>query len=354
MPEDLLTVTPDGLFCAAGGFHIDPWRPVARAVITHAHGDHAQAGSRSYLTAAPGVELVRLRVGGDATVEGLAYGQALTLGGVRLSLHPAGHLLGSAQVRLERRGEVWVASGDYKTAPDPTCAAFEPVPCAVFVSESTFGLPIYRWLPAEAVFADIAAWWRANQRQQRTSVLFAYALGKAQRLLAGLDVGIGPVLVHGLVERFLPAYRAAGVRLAPTVGLERVAEVRGRGLVIAPPSAANSLWLRRFGDCSTAFASGWMQVRGNRRRRNLDRGFPLSDHADWTGLLEAIRATGARRILVTHGQVPPLVRWLREHGWEADALATAFDPEHEGDGSPVEPAVAAPTDATDGGADGEA
>ena len=341
MIQELLTVTADGLFCPAGGFHIDPWRPVERAVITHAHGDHAHAGSRSYLTAEPGVGLVRLRVG-EATVQGLAYGQTLTCGEVQLSLHPAGHLLGSAQVRIAHRGAVWVVSGDYKTVPDPTCAAFEPVACEVFVTESTFGLPIYRWLPAQEIFSDISAWWRANQAQGRTSVLFAYALGKAQRLLAGLDAGIGPVLVHGMVERFLPVYRAAGVHLPETVGLDRLAEVRGRGLVIAPPSAANSLWLRRFGDCSTAFASGWMQVRGNRRRRNLDRGFPLSDHADWTGLVQAIRATGAGRILVTHGQVPSLVRWLRESGWQAEALATAFDPEHDGEGSPAEPAVAAP------------
>jgi putative mRNA 3-end processing factor len=331
MGEDLLTVTDAGLFCPAGGFHIDPWRPVARAIITHAHGDHASPGSRSYLTAAAGAALVRLRVGSE--VQGLPYGEEITLGDIRLSFHPAGHLLGSAQVRLAGGGSVWVVSGDYKTASDPTCAPFTPVPCDVFVSESTFGLPIYRWLPADVVFDELHTWWRANQEQQRTSVLFAYALGKAQRLLAGIDRSIGPVLVHGMVERFLPAYRAAGVDLPPTVGLEHVTAVRGRGLVIAPPSAANSLWLRRFGDCSTAFASGWMQVRGNRRRRNLDRGFALSDHADWTGLIEAIRATGAPRILVTHGQVPALVRWLNENGWEADALATAFDPDHDGEGA---------------------
>src|ERR1043165_4821608 len=191
-PGDLLTVTPDGLFCPAGGFHIDPWRPVARAGITHAHGDHAHAGSRSYLTAASGASLVRLRV--DAEVQELRYGEeiGLGLGDVRLSLHPAGHLLGSAQVRIAARGSVWVVSGDYKTVGDPTCDVFTPVPCDVFVTESTFGLPIYRWLPSAAVFDDVHAWWRANQEQQRTSVLFAYALGKAQRLLAGLDRRIGP------------------------------------------------------------------------------------------------------------------------------------------------------------------
>jgi putative mRNA 3-end processing factor len=330
MPEPLVTSTDDGLFCAAGGFHIDPWRPVARALVTHAHGDHAHPGCGSYLTAAAGMALVGLRVG--APVSGVAYGEELTLGGTRVSLHPAGHLLGSAQVRIERDGEVWVVGGDYKTAPDPTCAPFIPLRCHVFISESTFGLPIYRWAPAPAVFAEIADWWRGNQAQERTSVLFAYALGKAQRLLAGIDAALGPILAHGAVQRFLPAYRAAGVMLPETVGLERIAEVRGRGLVIAPPSAANSVWLRRFGDCSTAFASGWMQVRGNRRRRNLDRGFVLSDHADWSGLIATVRATGAERVLVTHGQVPTLVRWLRENGWDAEALLTRFDAEHDGEG----------------------
>jgi putative mRNA 3-end processing factor len=330
MAEDLLTVTPEGLYCPAGGFHIDPWRPVPRALITHAHGDHARPGSVSYCTAEDGVALVKLRVG-DGEVTGVGYGEEFAMGDVRVSLHPAGHLLGSAQVRIAHRGGTWVVSGDYKTTADPTCAAFEPVPCQVFVSESTFGLPIYRWPAPASIFADIDAWWRVNQDQGRTSVLSAYALGKAQRVLAGIDASIGPLLVHGMVQRFLPPYQAAGVQLPPTVGVEGTTAVRGRGLVLAPPSAANSPWLRRFGECSTAFASGWMQVRGNRRRRNLDRGFPLSDHADWNGLIGAIRATGAARVLVTHGQVPALVRWLRENGWQADALSTRFDGDMDGE-----------------------
>lgn len=327
----LLVTTPEGLFCPQGGFHVDPWQPVARAVITHAHGDHAQPGCGSYLCAEDGAGILRLRVEAER-VAGIAYGEPAALGGTTVSLHPAGHLLGSAQVRIEHRGEVWVVSGDYKTAPDPTCAGFAPVRCHTFVTESTFGLPIYRWLPPEAVFADIDAWWAANQAQGRTSVLFAYALGKAQRILAGVDASLGPILAHGAVRRFLPAYRAAGVALPDVLDSDAAEQVSGRGLVLAPPAAANTPWLRRFGDCSTAFASGWMQVRGNRRRRNLDRGFALSDHADWNGLLAAIAGTGAQRVLVTHGQVPVLVRWLGEHGLQAEPLHTRFDAEHDGEG----------------------
>jgi putative mRNA 3-end processing factor len=328
--DALLISTRDGLYCPAGGFHIDPWRPVARAVLTHAHADHARPGSGSYLTAAPGAPVAALRLDA-AAVTGLPYGERVAMGEVQVSFHPAGHLLGSAQVRLEHRGQVWVVSGDYKTGPDPTCAPFEPVRCHVFISESTFGLPIYHWPPAAELFTEIDDWWRANQARERTSVLFAYALGKAQRVLAGVDAGIGPVLVHGAVARFLPVYLAAGVALPEVVGSEAAASVRGRGLVVAPPSTAGSPWLRRFGAVSTAFASGWMQVRGNRRRRNLDRGFALSDHADWNGLIQAIRATGAPRVLLTHGQAPTLERWLREHGWDAEPLHTSFDDEGAGE-----------------------
>ncbi len=328
--EALLVSTREGLWCPAGGFHIDPWRPVARAVLTHAHADHARPGSATYLTAAPGVAVAALRVGA-AAVSGLSYGERVTLGDVQVSFHPSGHLLGSAQVRIEHRGQVWVVSGDYKTGPDPTCAPLEPVRCHVFISESTFALPIYRWAPPAELFAEIDAWWRANQARERTSVLFAYALGKAQRILAGVDAGIGPLLVHGAVARFLPAYRAAGCALPEVVGSEAAASVRGRGLVLAPPSAAGSPWLRRFGTISTAFASGWMQVRGNRRRRNLDRGFALSDHADWNGLIEVIRATGAARVLLTHGQAPTLERWLREQGFDAELLHVGFDDDGDGE-----------------------
>ena len=253
------------------------------------------------------------------------YGEAVDMGGVRVSLHPAGHVLGSAQVRIEHRGEVWVVSGDYRIEHDRTCTAFEAIRCDTFVTESTFGLPIYRWAPQAAVMADIDAWWRANADSGRTSVLFAYAFGKAQRILASIDASIGPLIVHGAVDPLNRAYLASGVALPATRRATEVdaADLR-RALVIAPPSAQGTPWLRRFGDYSDAFASGWMQLRGARRRRALDRGFVLSDHADWPGLMQAIDATGASRVIATHGQIAPLVRWLSERGLDAGAFATEF------------------------------
>ena len=327
--EDLVCLRPAGLYCPTGDFYIDPWRPVERAVITHAHGDHARAGHAHYLAATPSAGVLRSRLG-SISLQTADYGSAIEFRGTRVSLHPAGHVLGSAQVRIEHRGRVWVASGDYKVEGDPTCEPFEPVRCDVFISESTFGLPIYRWPSSEEVFADIHRWWSANAAAGRTSVLFCYAFGKAQRILAGIDPSIGPLLVHGAMESLNQAYRESGVPLPPTLLAARVTDRAelGRALVLAPPSAQGSPWLKRFGDYSDAFASGWMQLRGTRRRRALDRGFVLSDHADWPGLMRAIGATGAQRVIVTHGQVPIMVRWLREQGLEAEAFETEFGDEH--------------------------
>lgn len=322
----LLTHTDHGLYCAAGDFFVDPWRPVARAVVTHAHGDHARPGSAAYLCAAPGEHVLRLRMGTEAAIETLPYGVTTRLNGVAISFHPAGHILGSAQVRIEHNGEVWVVSGDYKTTPDPTCAPFEPVRCDTFITEATFGLPIYRWPAAAEVYAAVNAWWRATQAAGRASVLFAYALGKAQRILAGVDATLGPVYVHGAVNRLNRAYRESGVALPEWryAGDAPPGERWSRALVIAPTSAQGTPWLRRFGDVSTAFASGWMRVRGQRRRRAVDRGFVLSDHADWPGLLAAVAATGARRVLVTHGYTAVLARYLRDQGLEAYELAAPY------------------------------
>lgn len=338
--DDLVIQTPQGLYCPAGGFHIDPWRPVARALITHAHADHARPGHGHYLAAASGEHVLRARLGSIA-LQTLAYGERITLNGVAVSLHPAGHVLGSAQVRLEHAGRVWVVSGDYKLGPDATCAPFEPVRCDVFITESTFGLPVYRWSPQAEVFAQIDAWWEANAAAGRASVLFCYAFGKAQRILAGVDANIGPIVVHGAVEPLNAAYRASGIVLPPTMRVSDVTDkaLFKRALVLAPPSAAGSPWMKRFGDYSDAFASGWMQLRGARRRRALDRGFVLSDHADWPGLQQAIAATGAQRVIVTHGQVPVMVRWLREQGLQAEAFETEFGDERE---DAAEMAVATP------------
>lgn len=331
--DDLIVVRPEGLYCPPGDFHIDPWRPVDRAIVTHAHADHARAGSRQYVAAQPSAPVLRTRLG-DVELAALAYGERIARHGVSVSLHPAGHVLGSAQVRVEHRGCTWVVSGDYKLAADPTCAPFESVRADVFVTESTFGLPIYRWQEATRIVADIAQWWRSNAEAGRTSILYAYAFGKAQRIAAELRssdaLEIGPLACHGAVVTVNDAYRAAGVDLPPLVHATEVdASLLPRALVLAPPSAAGTPWLRRFGDFSDAFASGWMQLRGARRRRALDRGFALSDHADWPGLGAAIAASGATRIVVTHGQVPAMVRWLAERGFDAQAFETQFADEGE-------------------------
>jgi putative mRNA 3-end processing factor len=332
----LVIARDEGLYCPPGDFFIDPWKPVARAVLTHAHGDHARPGSENYLAAQPAEHVLRARLG-DIRLQPLAYGEAVTVDSVRLSLHPAGHVLGSAQVRLEHGGRVWVVSGDYKLAGDPTCAPFEPVRCDTFVTESTFGLPIYRWRANGEVFDDLNAWWRGNAEAGRASVLFAYAFGKAQRILASVDASIGPIVCHGAVEALNRAYRASGVALPDTTLVSEVTDkaLLKRALVVAPPSAAGTPWLKRFGDHGDAFASGWMQLRGARRRRALDRGFVLSDHADWPALQEAIAAAGASCVYVTHGYVAVMVRWLTERGLDARAFETRYGDEEDAGESPA-------------------
>ncbi len=327
----LLRTTDRGLYCAAGDFFIDPWAAVDRAIVTHAHGDHVAWGCHRYLTSAEGHAVLASRLEPGAKIESVAYGVALDLAGVRVSLHPAGHILGSSQIRVEHAGEAWVVSGDYKASADPTCTAFEPVPCHTFVTESTFGLPIYRWPSPQAVFDDIHAWWRANQGAGQATLLLGYPLGKSQRLLAGLDESIGPILTHGSVERMTEVYRAAGVALPPT---RHVSSVDGRAdrlgaLVLAPPSADATLWTRRLGVHSSGFASGWMAIRGIRRRRSIDRGFTISDHVDWPSLLDAIRATGAECVWVTHGYSSVVARWLCEQGLDASAIETRFEGERD-------------------------
>ena len=342
-PKDLVIARPEGLYCPAGDFFIDPWQPVPHALITHAHGDHLRMGHGRYLTAEAGRHVVTQRVG-PVDLQTLPYGEATTHRGVTISFHPAGHVLGSAQIRLEHGGQVWVVSGDYKTGPDATCAPFEPVRCDVFITESTFGLPVFRWAPQQDVFDSVNAWWQRNAEAGRASIVYAYSFGKAQRVLSGLDANIGPIVVHGAVAGMDEAYRASGVPLPPTKSVLEAtpAELR-RCLVVAPPSAQGSAWAKRFGDYSDAFASGWMLLRGARRRRNVDRGFILSDHADWPGLLEAVSACHAKRVIVTHGYVDPLVRFLAEQGLESGAFKTEYGDDDEdvkpaGEATAAEPA----------------
>jgi putative mRNA 3-end processing factor len=327
--EPLVIVTEKGLYCPPGDFYIDPWQPVQTAVITHAHGDHLRHGSARYILARPGAGIARLRLGGDREVTPVDYGTPVPVRSTTVSLHPAGHILGSSQVRIEHQGRVWVVSGDYKRQPDPTCAPFEPLECDVFISEATFALPVYRWPQTARVVEEIARWWRSNRERGIASALFCYALGKAQRVLAELRAFTDePVYVHGAVDSLVGVYRRAGIPMLPTlpVGTERKRDYRG-ALILAPPSAVGTPWMRRFGDHATGFCSGWMRVRGDRRRRGYDRGFVLSDHADWPSLIETCTATRARRVLLTHGYSDALTRYLRERGIEASALQTAFGTE---------------------------
>jgi putative mRNA 3-end processing factor len=327
--EDLVKVTSRGLYCRAGDFYIDPWQPVAKALITHAHGDHLRSGSDDYYLASAGASLAQIRLPAGASIHALSYGERVTFGDTQVSLHPAGHVLGSAQVRVERDAEVWVISGDYKRDADPTCAAFEVVPCDVFVSEATFALPAYRWSDTPSVAREILSWWRDNRSRGLASVLFAYALGKAQRVLAELAaLTEEAVFVHGALAAITEAYRAQGIKMLETLP----ATVSGKAdyagaLILAPPSAAGSPWMRRFGEHRTGFCSGWMRIRGDRRRRGYDRGFVLSDHADWPSLLRTCHETRAGRILLTHGYTDALCRYLREQGIDAAALHTEYGAE---------------------------
>lgn len=315
LPADgLLTLTPQGLYCAAADAWIDPWRPVPRALLTHAHSDHARPGSGTYWAVGSAEGILRQRLGQGIDLHNLAYGQQWRLGDAKVSFHSAGHVLGSAQIRLEAGGESWLVSGDYKRDADPSCSPFEPVRADVLITEATFGLPIYRWRPGKEVAAELLQWWKAAP--DRPSVLFCYAFGKAQRVLAELH-GLGveeEVLLHGAVQALVEPYRAQGIAMAPTRALSslpRDACVAGR-LVLAPPSAHRTTWMRRLPRAQTAFASGWMAVRGARRRRGFERGFVLSDHADWDGLLRTARECGARQIYVTHGHSDGLARYLQE------------------------------------------
>lgn len=339
--DDLLASDERGLRCGAGDFHLDPWKPAARAVITHAHADHARGGHGEYICTPGAAAVIRARISPDLNITELDYHEPLDLGAVRLTFHPAGHVLGSAQARLERRdtGEVWVATGDYKTDPDPTCQPFEAVPCDVFITETTFALPIYRWRPQEEIAREINDWWRANRDAGRTSFVYAYALGKAQRVIALLDRSIAPVAAHGAVKKVCDVYAGRGVDLGEVLYArkETAPEIRSRGaLIVAPPSVDGTPWPRRFrgpNGSRTAFASGWMRVRGRRRWRAADRGFVLSDHADWPGLLRTVEKTGARRVLATHGYAAPFARYLaEERGLDASVLPTRRGDLAEDDG----------------------
>jgi putative mRNA 3-end processing factor len=326
----LFLETPDGIYVPDADVHIDPWRPVARALITHAHGDHARPGSKAYLATPDTAALIRTRFGPETQVETIEYGQPLTAGGVRITLYPAGHVLGSAQVLLETAAGRTVFGGDYKRAPDPTCRPFEPVPCDTFVTEATFGLPIYRWDSPHDVVRAIFDWWTTAAERGDECLLFCYTLGKAQRILAELArLTDRPVYAHGAMLPITAVYRTAGVEMLPLLPLAAVPRKQSLAgeLVLAPVSARGTPWMRRFRSPSTAFASGLMRVRGVRRQRGYDRGFVLSDHADWPALLETVRDSGASSVIATHGHSEPLARYFAEQGLQSTVIRTAFEGE---------------------------
>jgi putative mRNA 3-end processing factor len=326
----MLQFTDRGIYCPEGDFYIDAWKPVGRNVVTHAHADHARPGHHFYLAHHQSEQILRLRLGKNISLQSTSYGRIININGVQVSLHPAGHIPGSAQVRVSKKGsEVWVVSGDYKIENDGLSTPFEPVPCDTFISECTFGMPVYCWKPQYLVLAEILEWWRQNQREGKVSFLFAYALGKAQRLIRALYPYDERIFVHGAVFNSNEALIKDRVGV-PLVSRAEPGKDKSRykgSLIIAPPSAMNTPWMRKFGDVGTAIASGWMSIRGARRRRAADRGFVISDHADWQGLQDAIAATGASQVITTHGFTAVFTRWLNEQGIPSREIQTIFEGE---------------------------
>lgn len=323
----MLSFDQNGIFCAAAGVYIDPWKPVPRAIITHAHSDHARYGMGHYLAHRHAVPVLRYRLGEEISIQAVDYGEVITINGVRISLHPAGHIWGSAQVRLEYKGAIWVVSGDYKLQEDGLTPAFEPIRCHSFVTESTFGLPVYRFPEPDLVQRQINEWWQQNREDGKNSILLAYALGKAQRVLNGLDTGIGPVFLHGAVANINNLYEQHIGRLPEAQRIDQSTDrkqIRG-AMILAPPSALSTPWMRSLQPYRWGICSGWMQLRGTRRRRGADRGFVLSDHADWEQLNTAVRATGAEEVYVTHGYKSIYAKWLTtQYGIRAEEVETLY------------------------------
>lgn len=333
----LIEFTDKGLYCRAGDFFIDPWRPVDRAVITHAHSDHARWGSKYYLCHRDTQPLLQQRLGPN-TYQSIGWNEPVYLNGVRLTLFPAGHIIGSSQIRVEHNGEIWVVSGDYKLENDGLSGQFEPVKCHNFITESTFGLPIYNWKPQQEIYSRIQGWIRRNQEAGKSSVLIAYSLGKAQRLLLPIAEVTDRIFVHGAVYNMHMALVNAGWKLPEVrrVNPDTPKEDLKGTVVIAPSSAEGSPWLKRFAPYETGICSGWMQVRGNVRRKNADAGFALSDHADWQGLISACQSTEAECVYVTHGFQSVFSRYLTEQGIQGREVKTEYGGEEEEEASPLE------------------
>lgn len=339
MKRSLLEFTDKGIYCPPAGVYLDPWKPVSKALITHGHSDHARWGHKKYVTHHHNKPIIERRLGKIA-VQGLGWDEPFTVNNVKFSFHPAGHIPGSSQIKVSHKGEVWVFTGDYKLENDSISQPFEPLSCHGFITECTFGIPAFTWRPQQEVYDDINAWWQQNKSEGRTSVLFAYSLGKAQRLLKHLDPSIGSIYTHGAIENMTEILRNI-ISLPGTKLITRDTspkEVSGH-LIIAPPSTHGSTWLRKFTPYVTASASGWMAFRGARRRRSVDKGFVLSDHADWPGLLEAVKHTGCERVIATHGYTEIFSRYLREElGYDARVETTQYegDTAEESEEIPIE------------------
>lgn len=328
MKTPLLVFNQKGIYCEAADVYLDPWKPVKKAIISHGHADHSRWGHQQYITHHTNVPIIKHRLG-DISVTGKAWNETFTINGVKFSLHPAGHIVGSSQIRVEHKGEVWVFTGDYKTEDDGLAVPYEVVKCHTFITECTFGLPAFKWVPQEQVFNDINTWWQQNQDDGRTSILFGYSLGKAQRLLKHLDTSIGKIYTHGAVENMTEVVREIA-DLPPTEKITRDTkkeDIKGN-IVIAPPSTHGSPWIKKMVPYVTASASGWMTFRGARRRRAIDKGFVLSDHCDWQGLLTSIKATGAEKVICTHGYTDIFSRFLAEQGYDARTEQTQYEEEN--------------------------
>jgi putative mRNA 3-end processing factor len=327
--ERLLTFDGKGIYCPKADIHIDPWKKVPRALITHGHSDHARWGMGAYLCTHESVPILNHRLGSNNKIQGINFGESLSINGVKFSFHPAGHVIGSAQIRVEYKDEIWLVSGDYKLANDGISKAYEPVKCHTFITESTFGLPVYKWENQDDIFHKMNQWWRKNKADGRVSVITAYSLGKAQRLINGLDPSIGKVYTHGAIENTNKILREHNHNIQETIyatAQYKFDDYKGN-MVVCPPSAVNSAWVKKFKDFRVGIASGWMQMRGARRRRAADIGFVLSDHADWNDLNTAIKATEAQEIYVTHGFSRIYSQYLKEKGYDAKVVETAFEGE---------------------------
>jgi putative mRNA 3-end processing factor len=334
-PEDILVPTPSGVCCKPGGFHIDPTRPVEKALITHGHSDHARPGHGAVLATQETLDIMRLRYGETfaGSTQVIRYGETLALDGTEVSFHPAGHVLGSAQIRVACGGLTIVASGDYKDAPDPTCAPFELVPCDVFITEATFGLPVFRHHDAEGEVAKLLH--SVALFPERAHLVGAYSLGKAQRVIALIRAAghDRTIYLHGAMEKITRYYEERGIQLGSLelVRGAKKADLAGH-ITLCPPSAMGDLWSRRFPDPVFAFASGWMRVRARARQRGVTLPLVISDHADWDGLTATIAATGASEIWVTHGQEDALVHWCTSRGLKArplDIVGYGDEEEHD-------------------------